>query len=143
MSTLSGKLVVTFTDPDSLTRMVQAVPRARFDPEAQYVVTGGFGGLARTVIDWMVERGARHLLILSRTSASSPESRVLIRRLADKGVNIRPVICDVTNKESVTSILASANATRAIMGITHAAVSYEARCNSDITLPTQVAFMPT
>lgn len=124
-----GKLVVTFTDPDSLVKMVPAVPRARFDPEAQYVLTGGFGGLARAIIDWMVERGARHLLVLSRSGASSPESKSFIGRLAAKGVEIRPVICDVANNEAVSSIITSANATRAIKGIVHAAVSYEVSCN--------------
>lgn len=130
-----GKLVVTFTDPNSLVKMVPAVPRARFDPEAQYVLTGGFSGLTRAIMDWMAERGARHLLVLSRRGASSPESKALIRRLADKGVEIRPVICDVANGEAVTSIITSANTIRSIMGIVHAAVSYEVSCNLHISLP--------
>ncbi|WP_017614008.1 type I polyketide synthase [Nocardiopsis salina] len=35
-------------------------------PEAQYLVTGALGGVGRAITDSLVERGARHLLLLGR-----------------------------------------------------------------------------
>jgi acyl transferase domain-containing protein/acyl carrier protein len=40
------------------------VPR----PDATYLVSGGLGGIGLEISRWLVERGARHLLLLGRTS---------------------------------------------------------------------------
>ncbi|KAL3485020.1 hypothetical protein BJX62DRAFT_243351 [Aspergillus germanicus] len=120
-----GKHVVTLTDPDSLVRMVPPAPRARFDPEAQYIITGGLGGLGRSILHWMVSRGARHILVLSRNGACSPAAQVLLDDLHNENAVIQCVCCDVSSPSEVHSILAYASASRPIRGIVHAAVSYE------------------
>lgn len=39
----------------------------KFDPDAAYLLVGGLGGLGRAVSVWMAERGARHLVYLTRS----------------------------------------------------------------------------
>ncbi len=46
--------------------------RARAD--ATYVVTGGLGGIGLAVARWLVERGARHLLLLGRSAPPPREA---------------------------------------------------------------------
>ncbi|KAI0502734.1 hypothetical protein F5B22DRAFT_640677 [Xylaria bambusicola] len=126
-----GKLVVTFQDPQTLVRMPSSPsqPQFRFDSVACYIVVGGLGGLGRSILRWMCERGARNLVILSRRSikASSSAAQSLVSRLTGRGVNIRPVECDVSNRSQVTRLIqniASNSSTVQIRGIIHAAVSY-------------------
>ena len=120
-----GKLVVTFQDPDSLVRMMSPAPAARFDPGARYVITGGLGGLGRSMIMWMSDRGAQDLLVLSRRGASSPEAQRLIETLAARGVSVRPVRCDVSDRKQVIRVIDEASSDRPIKGVVHSAVSYQ------------------
>ena len=43
--------------------------------DGTYLVTGGLGGIGLAVARWLVERGARHLLLLGRTAPPPPSSR--------------------------------------------------------------------
>ncbi|KAF2963728.1 hypothetical protein GQX73_g9837 [Xylaria multiplex] len=118
-----GKLVVSLANPESLVRMVPAVPAARFHSEAQYVITGGFGGLGRSIIRWMVERGAKYILCLSRSGANGPEAHSLVRDLAARGALVTPVICDIGVRKQVVEAIQKAKNGRPIKGIIHAAMS--------------------
>ncbi|KFA45404.1 hypothetical protein S40293_09902 [Stachybotrys chartarum IBT 40293] len=46
----------------------QAPKQLRFSPAGTYLITGGLGALGLVVAKWMVERGARRLLLVSRRS---------------------------------------------------------------------------
>ncbi|KAI0382393.1 hypothetical protein F5Y04DRAFT_45601 [Hypomontagnella monticulosa] len=121
---LIGKLVATF-NPESVVRMVPPSPTARFDSEAAYVITGGLGGLGLSLVRWMADHGARHLAVLSRRSVDTvPEAKKLVETLASRGVQVEPVVCDVSNKDQVTSVIQKIASARPIKGVVHAAVSY-------------------
>ncbi|MCV7423896.1 type I polyketide synthase [Mycobacterium yunnanensis] len=47
--------------------LTKALPTT-LTPDATYVVTGGVGALGRTVATYLAERGARHIVLLSRTA---------------------------------------------------------------------------
>ncbi|KAI0478369.1 polyketide synthase [Xylariaceae sp. FL0804] len=123
-----GKKVITFQDPDVLVPMVPPVKRLQLDPRGIYIVTGGLGGLGRSIIRWMAECGGRYFAVLSRRGASSPEAQDLIAQLAAGGVTVRAIKCDVSIAEDVNtaipSILNATTASSGIKGIVHAAVSY-------------------
>jgi NADPH:quinone reductase-like Zn-dependent oxidoreductase len=120
-----GKLVVTFQNPDSLVKMMPSAPVARFNPNARYIITGGLGALGRYIITWLAERGAQDIWALSRSGASSPEAKGLIERLATRGVQVRALVCDVSNREAVMRIVQDASRDRPLKGIVHSAVSYQ------------------
>jgi NADPH:quinone reductase-like Zn-dependent oxidoreductase/SAM-dependent methyltransferase len=120
-----GKIVMTYHDPTSTVRVVPPTPRARFSPEKQSVIVGGLGGLGRSVVGWMADRGCRHFLVLSRSGAQSPEATRLISTLSSRGITVRSVRCDVGNYEQVSRVIAEAAAVRPLEGIVHAAVSYQ------------------
>ncbi|KAJ4382535.1 hypothetical protein N0V85_008540 [Neurospora sp. IMI 360204] len=123
--TMVGKLVVSFKNPESLVRMAPFAPTVKFDPEASYVVTGGLGGLGQSLVRWMVERGARHLALLSRRTASSvPSVSELVDRLSKRDVDIQCFACDVSKEDEVASVIKAVSAVRPIKGVVHAAVSY-------------------
>lgn len=125
-----GKLVVTFLDPEAPVRMVPAVSAARYDEEATYVITGGWGGLGRAIVRWMADRGARHVAVLSRSGASSPAAQTLIKDLAARGITITPVLCDVSVKKNVLDTFKNLSSKGQIKGLIHAAMSLQVSLQS-------------
>ncbi|KAF5689873.1 polyketide synthase [Fusarium denticulatum] len=71
----TGKVVLGMpTDPSNLDSKVtnQSI---LFDPHASYFLVGGLGGLGKALAVWLVERGAKHLVFLSRSGMGMAESR--------------------------------------------------------------------
>lgn len=77
----------------------------RFDGNSSYLVAGGFGGLGRAIVRWMVDRGAKHLIIPSRSGPSSTSATRLVDELTKKGVNLMATNCDVSSKSSLIALL--------------------------------------
>jgi len=65
------------------------------------LLSGGIGGLGRALATWMVERGARHLIFLSRSAGVSEESKSLSDELESMGCSITMVKGGVDNIEDV------------------------------------------
>ena len=80
-------------------------PTYRFDSGATYVITGGFGGLGRSIARWMVRWGARNLLILSRSGPQEVPALKLLENLKAKGVFVASPPCDISDKTSLASVL--------------------------------------
>jgi NAD(P)-dependent dehydrogenase (short-subunit alcohol dehydrogenase family) len=93
-----------------------------FDPNATYLLVGCFGGLGRSLAIWMVERGARCLMFLSRTGATSQEASSIIRELHSIGAEPEVVQCNVTDSESLSGAISRIPKTRQLKGIVHAAM---------------------
>jgi FlaA1/EpsC-like NDP-sugar epimerase len=80
-------------------------PTYNFSPDATYVIGGGSGGLGRFIISWMITRGARNLLLLSRSGTSSSPVSELITLMKIKGVRIEAPMCDISDEETLVSVL--------------------------------------
>ncbi|HYO65268.1 MAG TPA: SDR family NAD(P)-dependent oxidoreductase, partial [Archangium sp.] len=78
---------------------------AAFRADATYLITGGHGGFGRTVAEWMVARGARHLVLLGRSGASTPKAREALERLAQAGACVTVERADVTNRSELERVL--------------------------------------
>ena len=78
-----------------------------FRNNLSYLIVGGFGGLGREVARWMSNRGARHLIILSRTGAGEdPEKSSLLDELKAVGCSTTIVNCDISNRAALRIALA-------------------------------------
>ena len=51
----------------------QPISKIQFKSDSTYLITGGLGGLGVEVASWMIDRGARHLLLFSRRTLPSRE----------------------------------------------------------------------
>jgi acyl transferase domain-containing protein/acyl carrier protein len=80
------------------------VPELR--PDRTYLVTGGLGALGLRVADWLVQRGARHLLLLGRRAPSDEAERELAR-LRDLGANVHIGRADLADAAELESALAT------------------------------------
>ncbi|KAF2452119.1 putative polyketide synthase [Karstenula rhodostoma CBS 690.94] len=117
-----GKVVVTFDNPQAPLKIMQVPKRASFDPEATYLLVGCLGGLGRSLAVWMVERGARCLMFLSRSGATSPEASSIIGELQSMGAAPEVVQCSVTDLGSLSVAISQIPRTRPLKGIVHAAM---------------------
>ena len=113
-----GKVVLSFTSAESKNRSDRsAAPRA----DATYLITGGHGGLGLEVARWLVEKGARHLVLLSRSGASSA-GREVAADLAAKGASVATIQADVSNESDLARALSEIrNTMPPLRGVIHAA----------------------
>ena len=70
------------------------------------MISGGLGGIGRSTARWMVDRGARNLVLLSRSGPQNTNAAVLLRDLQAKGARVETPVCDVTNWDSISSVFA-------------------------------------
>jgi len=86
-----------------------------------YLITGGLGGLGLLVADWLVERGARHLVLVGRSQPNAHAQEV-IARLRARGVRVLHAACDVSRPEQLADLLAQVAADMPpLRGVVHAA----------------------
>lgn len=94
-----GKIVVTHTTA------IETTPSTLkpFDAEATYLITGGLSGLGLLSAQWMVDRGARHLVLTGRT-APSQEALQIIRKLEETGAVVVIVLGDVADRTHLNQV---------------------------------------
>jgi acyl transferase domain-containing protein/acyl carrier protein len=105
-------------------RLVRSNPPQKnnltFKPEATYLITGGLGGLGLKVAEWMVEQGARHLVLVSRSGITTQQQVII--KLQQAGVEVLVEAVDVAKVSEVASLFAQINkAMPPLLGIIHAA----------------------
>jgi len=107
----------------------------RCRPDAAYLITGGLGALGLLMADWLVDRGARRLVLVGRTALpprhdwdSDNDTDVrqkiaAIRALEMRGVSVDVVALDVGSPGAVQVLLATRDRDGAppIRGVIHAA----------------------
>lgn len=89
--------------------------------DSTYLITGGLGGLGLLTAEWMVKKGARHIVLTSRKGpkASAQQS---IDKLKENGAEIVVMQGDVSKKDDIRNIIETINRTMPkLRGIIHAA----------------------
>jgi acyl transferase domain-containing protein/acyl carrier protein len=111
-------------------------PRPRLRPDATYLITGGFGGLGPLAARWMVERGARRLILMGRTplpgrrlwSQVEPGTReagmvAVVREIEALGASVHAAAVDVSDEVALGAWLEDfqQQGLPSIRGVLHAA----------------------
>ena len=120
-----GKIVVTYHQPvhRRLNAGAAKVTTLQLDADASYLITGGLSGFGLKTAEWMVRKGARHLTLISRSGPKTDEARLAIKAMEKQGVHIRAVACDVTNLDSLATLLDEIRASgKPLKGLVHAAM---------------------
>lgn len=97
-----GKVIVTMAAQSTGEGMTKQTVRIR--PDATYLVTGGLGSLGLHVTKWLVEEGARRLVLMSR-GAPRPDAERLLQQLRDRGADVRVLRGDVSRREDVENVV--------------------------------------
>ncbi len=79
-------------------------PSPSVRPDRTYLVTGGLGALGQETVRWLAGQGARHLAVVSRRPAGSPEAESLRRSLPDS-VQVHFFQTDVSDREALADVI--------------------------------------
>ncbi|EWY92128.1 hypothetical protein FOYG_09024 [Fusarium oxysporum NRRL 32931] len=99
-----GKVVVSVKDDDIVPAMPRT-PHVNIHEDATYVVAG-VGGICKEIGRWLAEKGTKHLVLLSRSAASSEVNKAFGSELQTAyDVNTYSYDCDVSNKADLSEVL--------------------------------------
>lgn len=94
---------------------------ALIDSNASYLITGGTGGLAQPLIEYLIRRGAKHIIITSRSKCPG-ETETLIENARQKQVHIKHYIADAGNYQKMERIIGELQqSSKPLKGIFHLA----------------------
>ncbi|KAK8107122.1 uncharacterized protein PG998_009135 [Apiospora kogelbergensis] len=99
-----GKIVVVPGSGD-LVKTTSFNKTARLSASASYLIIGGLGGIGRVYAQWMIDHGAKNLVLLSRNAASSVHSATIEKELSVGGANVTLRNCDASEMESLKAVL--------------------------------------
>ncbi|ATY64703.1 Beta-ketoacyl synthase [Cordyceps militaris] len=120
----TGKIVLRVAQDQIVKADPPAPAHAELKPNATYLLVGGFGGLGRAVITWMGSRGAKNILVISRSGCPDKQGQILIKDMEAMGVKVVAEKCDVTAEDEVASLskLAADRGLPPIRGVIHSAM---------------------
>ncbi|MEN8512464.1 amino acid adenylation domain-containing protein [Burkholderia sp. RS02] len=106
-----------------LSPLAQAETAAlRVEPDAAYLITGGFGALGLHTARWLAARGAGTLILVGRQGVASDESRRAIAELRERNVSLRCERLDIADPVAVADFFAALRRDGVpLRGIVHAA----------------------
>lgn len=72
---------------------------------ASYLITGGTGGLGRSIARWLAREGARYIVLASRSGTSQKGVQKLLEELRGKEVKVVVAKCDVADQAQVQKLI--------------------------------------
>ena len=96
---------------------VTAIARAACHPDKTYVVAGGTGGFGLELAQWLVERGARRLLLTSRSGVTTGYQARKLRRWFQTGVDARVLKLDASQPPQARTLLEEARRMGPVGGV--------------------------
>jgi acyl transferase domain-containing protein/NADPH:quinone reductase-like Zn-dependent oxidoreductase/thioesterase domain-containing protein/NAD(P)-dependent dehydrogenase (short-subunit alcohol dehydrogenase family)/acyl carrier protein len=128
-----GKLVLTMHGEKITPKRVLPKKKLVFAAKASYLITGGLGGFGLAVAKWLVESGARNLVLTGRSGARKPEVKRAVQQLRRLGARVIVVKADVTDEKQVARIFTLTHKLGTLRGIFHAAMTLDDGMLSHLT----------
>ncbi|EFV14150.1 type I polyketide synthase [Segniliparus rugosus] len=129
-----GRIVIDLRDqlPMVLPRKPQPTP-VRLD--GSYLITGGFGAFGLATARSLVGKGARHLVLVGRSGATTDEARTQIEALRAAGAHVQEEQLDITDYEQAHRLIGRLEASEhPLRGVFHAAGVVNDQPFGEITL---------
>lgn len=101
--------------------LVKPAGQIQLKPDVSYLVTGGNSGIGLRIAAWMVEKGARYLVLLSRSGPKTAEDHEIIENLKVQGASLQIVKCDVGDQAAVARAVAGPDGFPTLTGVIHCA----------------------
>ena len=88
------------------------------------MLVGGLGGLGRSIAQWMVDRGAKSVILLSRSGAQKPEAIQAVEEMVADGAKVSVFACDVADRSRLEAVIEECSKTLPpIRGVIQAAMN--------------------
>ena len=103
-----GKIVITFPRDPKVLKATTHPRNLVLRPDMSYLFIGGLGGLGRSIASWMIERGAKHLIFMSRSAGSVTSEDPYIKELTTCGCSVQTFSGSVFNLSDVKRVVSAA-----------------------------------
>ncbi|KAI1306393.1 polyketide synthase [Xylaria venustula] len=101
-----GRVVFEPHQEDVVSIVPSRTPTTRFDPNVSFVIVGGLGGLGQAITRWAIARGARNLILLSRSGSSKAAAKVFLEEIIPLCHNVAAPACDVADRQALEKCIA-------------------------------------
>ncbi|KAI1751503.1 polyketide synthase [Xylaria castorea] len=101
-----GRVVLEPHNDDVVSIIPSPKPTARFDPNDSFVIVGGLGGLGQAITRWAVARGAKNLILLSRSGPVKAAAKAFLDEITPLCQNVAAPACDVADKQTLERCIA-------------------------------------
>ena len=116
-----GRYVARLVRRAAAGAVAPAAPRP-LRSDGAYLITGGLGGLGLSLGRWLVERGARHLVLVGRRGATEPAQLDAIAAMEAAGAQVIVARADVADRAELARVLDDVRARMPpLRGVIHAA----------------------
>lgn len=109
-----GKVVIKVREEEQqktiqpATKLINAISRTYMHKEKSYVLVGGLGGFGLELANWLIIRGAKKLVLTSRSGVKTGYQSLMIRRWTEKGVKVSIDTNDVTTLKGAQKMMRDA-----------------------------------
>ncbi|KAL2063467.1 hypothetical protein VTL71DRAFT_5272 [Oculimacula yallundae] len=120
---IAGKVVVTLGKDEKVVAESALLPcSATLKADATYLVTGGTGGIGLDLAAWMIENGAKNIVLLGRSGGDSPSVQKLQQKYKGTDVTIRALKCNVGVRNEMVHSIGALSDLPPIRGVIHSAL---------------------
>lgn len=118
-----GKVVLTVHEPHY---WVEQPPPELFSADATYLLVGGHGGFGLALAGWLVDRGARHIVLTSRSGVPGPEEEAALEVLRASSAQVTSLSVDAADREATQRLLEAIRRDMPpLKGVVHAAMTLD------------------
>lgn len=93
-----GKIVLV-PQPDDEVEMASSPQPVALSPHATYLIAGGARGIGAGITRWMMEHGAKHLVLVSRTASSAEGADALRKEATRWQCDLQLHDCDIADEQ--------------------------------------------
>ncbi|XP_075224694.1 fatty acid synthase-like [Lycorma delicatula] len=123
-----GKVVLKVRDEEPVKKVipkphpVNAIPRTYMNPDKSYVLVGGLGGFGLELANWMIQRGAKKIVLTSRTGIRTGYQSLCTRRWQENKIQVFVSTANVTTVKGAEQLIREASKLGPVGGIFNLAV---------------------
>jgi acyl transferase domain-containing protein/short-subunit dehydrogenase/acyl carrier protein len=109
-----GRFVLKLTPGVKLCE--NSVKKGLFDPDKIYLITGGTGALGLQLADYMIDKGAKQILLASRSGSVKSEHEAMYQKLQDKSKGAECIKLDISVENEVSDLFAKIKSSHKPLG---------------------------
>ncbi|KAF7535686.1 hypothetical protein G7054_g5162 [Neopestalotiopsis clavispora] len=101
----SGRVVIRIDPASEVQKCLITHRDWKANDNASYLVVGGFGGVGRSILRWMAAKGARNLIVPTRSDVLSAAAVHIMSELRAQGITVTTHECDVVSQSALSQSL--------------------------------------
>ncbi|XP_071965803.1 fatty acid synthase-like [Antedon mediterranea] len=117
-----GKVLVKVRDTVEQSFSINAISHTYCHPNKVYVITGGLGGFGLELSHWLIHKGAKTLVLTSRSGIKTGYQSLCVNGWREKGINVIISKRDVSKRKEAELLIQESSDVGPIGGIFHLAM---------------------